>query len=72
MQTRPLGRTGLHITPIGLGLAEINRHEDAKADFAAAGRVLSAALDSGINFLDTAAMYGNEAEVVKRVIAALR
>ncbi|MBM3933115.1 MAG: aldo/keto reductase [SAR202 cluster bacterium] len=64
MQTRPFGRTGLNITPIGLGLAEINRHEDAKADFAAAGRVLGAALDSGVNFLDTAAMYGNTEEMI--------
>ena len=54
MERTTLGKTGLQISRLGVGLAEIG-----SLDAASAGEVLNAALDGGINFLDTAACYGN-------------
>lgn len=41
-------------------------------DVSAAGRLLRAALDGGINFLDTAACYGNSEEWIGRTISHRR
>jgi aryl-alcohol dehydrogenase-like predicted oxidoreductase len=46
--TRPLGNTGMEVTPLGFGASRT--HEPA---------VLKAALDQGINFLDTGRSYAN-------------
>ena len=59
MKLRELGKTGLKITPLGLGLAEISRQDKMGGDISAAATVLNEALDNGINFLDTAACYGD-------------
>ena len=58
METRRLGRSELQVTPLGYGLAEIDRQDKRARDLSGAGRTLEAVLDSGINFLDTAAGYG--------------
>jgi aryl-alcohol dehydrogenase-like predicted oxidoreductase len=63
--TRPLGKTGIQVTPIGLGVMEmaggggllgrafpIISQEDKNA-------IIQAALDGGINWFDTAEIYGN-------------
>ena len=50
METAVLGRTGMEVSRLGVGLAEIGSLEDSGE----AGRVLNEALDAGINFLDTA------------------
>ena len=55
MEMATLGRTGLQVSRLGAGLFEIG----SLADVSVAGRVLNAALDGGINFLDTAACYGH-------------
>ena len=55
METRTLGRTGLEITRLGLGLAEIARHERAGKKVEDAKHVVNLDLDSSINFLDTGA-----------------
>lgn len=54
MEIRRLGNTGLKVTNICLGTMAFGRwiDEDASA------RVLDAALDAGINFIDTANIYG--------------
>ena len=56
---------------LGLGLAELSRHE-RPAEVADAGRVLSAALDNGINFLDTAECYGNTEELIGGTVSHRR
>jgi aryl-alcohol dehydrogenase-like predicted oxidoreductase len=68
MERTTLGRTGLEITRLGVGLAEIG----SLSDEAIAGELLNAALDGGINFLDTAACYGRSEEWIGRTIAHRR
>ena len=71
MEKTDFGKTGLKITRLGLGLAEISRQERSKT-VAEADRVLNAALDGGINFLDTAACYGRTEELIGTTVAHRR
>ena len=71
MELRDFGRTGLKVTRLGLGLAEISRQEE-HAEVAEADRVLGTALDNGINFLDTAECYGRTEELIGRTVAHRR
>jgi aryl-alcohol dehydrogenase-like predicted oxidoreductase len=70
METRQLGDTGLQVSRLGVGLSEISSLSRDEVDTVA--QVLNAALDSGINFLDTAACYGNSEELVGRAVAERR
>jgi aryl-alcohol dehydrogenase-like predicted oxidoreductase len=75
MKTRVLGNSDLHITPIGFGAWAIGGgdwqfgwgDQDDQASIAAIHR----ALDLGVNWIDTAAVYGlgRSEEVVARAIA---
>lgn len=71
MQMTTLGNTGLKVSRLGAGLAEIGEQLTI-ADIEQASQVLNAALDGGINFLDTAACYGVSEEVIGRTIAHRR
>ena len=71
MEMAVLGKTGLEVSRLGAGLNEIGRQLTAN-DVEQAGRVLNAALDGGINFLDTAACYGVSEEMIGRTIAHRR
>lgn len=55
MNTRPLGRTGLTVSPLGLGAGPLGG--DALDD-AAAVRLIHGALELGITLIDTAPSYG--------------
>jgi aryl-alcohol dehydrogenase-like predicted oxidoreductase len=68
MKIAILGKTGLQVSRLGAGLAEIG----SLTDVSVAGRLLNTALDSGINFLDTAACYGNSEEWIGRTISHRR
>jgi aryl-alcohol dehydrogenase-like predicted oxidoreductase len=60
---RRLGRTGFEVSPLGLGGAHLGRTPDGYDDDLAA-RTVHAALEAGINLIDTAPMYwGSEARV---------
>ena len=72
MEMRELGRTGMKVSVLGLGLAEIPRHSDSSGDVDVAGQVLNQALDHGINFLDTAACYGETEEMIGRTVSHRR
>jgi len=72
METRILGKTGLRVSRLGIGLAEIGALALDESGEAQAGQVLNAALDAGITFLDTAACYGNSEELIGRTIAHRR
>lgn len=71
MAPRPLGRTGLLVSPIGYGAFKIGRNRGIKyaqgyalprAD--EAERLLSYVTDAGINYIDTAPAYGSSEERV--------
>ena len=73
MTTRELGRSGLRVSAQGLGCMGMSEFYGA-ADDAESIETIHSALDLGIDFLDTADMYGvgrNE-ELVGRAIAGRR
>ncbi len=70
METTSLGKTGLKVSRLGVGLAEIGRL--STDDVGKAGRILGGALDGGINFFDTAECYGNSEELIGKTIAHRR
>ena len=72
METTPLGNTGLEVTRLGVGLAEIGRLDDTQEGVDTAAAVLNSALDGGINFLDTAACYGISEELVGKTVSSRR
>ena len=57
MEMSYLGNTGLKVSRLGIGLAEIG-YQLTTDNVLEAGKVLNTALDNGINFLDTASCYG--------------
>lgn len=73
MEKRKLGRAGLEVSAIGLGCMGMSDFY-GESDEAEATRTIRRALDLGINFLDTADMYGRGAneELVGRAIAGRR
>jgi len=71
METTTLGKTGIEVSRLGLGLAEI-RDLSGRDGTDQAARVLNGALDSGINFLDTAECYGNSEELIGKTVAHRR
>lgn len=68
MELTSLGNTGLSVSRLGIGLAEIGRGSLNQEEEGKVSRILNLALDSGINFLDTAACYGISEELVGRTI----
>ncbi len=54
MQTRPLGKTGLNVSVIGLGGVQLNSSPTGYAV-----RLVQRALDLGVNYIDTARDYGD-------------
>ncbi len=71
MQYRPLGRTGIKVSPYALGTLMFASsvgnpdHEDSI-------RIIHSALDAGINFVDTADAYGDSEEVVGKALRGRR
>ncbi len=56
MEQRRLGNSGLYVSEVGIGCNNFGGRIDAKAT----GAVVDAALDHGINFFDTADVYGGQ------------
>lgn len=79
MECRRLGRTDYKVSVIGLGTVELGmdygipdergRRRPSKAE---ATRLLNQALDSGINFIDTARIYGTSEEIIGSALKARR
>lgn len=68
MLDRPLGRTGLAVSPLGFGAM----HFDGLADEAEVGRLLHGVLDLGITLIDTARGYGRSEERIGLHLAGRR
>nr|BFE60312.1 aldo/keto reductase [Dactylosporangium thailandense] len=71
MQYRTLGRTGIKVSPYALGTLMFATSV-GNADPADSARVLHKALDAGINFIDTADVYGDSEEVVGKALRGRR
>lgn len=74
MNYRQLGKTGFKVSEIGLGTWQVGGTWGQPFDAALAERTLLAAIDSGVNFIDTADVYsGQQSErVVGKVVKARR
>ena len=78
MRYRPLGDTGLKVSEISLGTAEIGldygfkgNAQYGKPDVKESIRLLHAALDHGINLIDTARVYGNSEEIIGQALEGM-
>ena len=69
METVALGSTGIQVSRLGIGLSEIG---STPMEAAAVETLLNGGLDIGINFLDTAACYGNSEELVGKTVSHRR
>ena len=59
MNYRKLGKTGFEISEISLGTWQVGGKWGDDFNHETADKILNAAVDSGINFIDTADVYGN-------------
>jgi aryl-alcohol dehydrogenase-like predicted oxidoreductase len=72
MELRPLGRTGVQVSELCLGAMMFGAWGETDHDESI--RILHAALDAGINFIDTADVYsrGESEEIVGKALAGGR
>jgi aryl-alcohol dehydrogenase-like predicted oxidoreductase len=71
MQYRTLGRTGIKVTPYGLG-ALMFATQVGNSDPKDSIRIIHKALDAGINLIDTADAYGDSEEIVGAALKGRR
>ena len=69
MQKRPFGKTGMQVSPLGWGAAEIGYENIPDKTVEA---LLGVALDQGLNVIDTAECYMDSEEKVGRALAGKR
>ena len=74
MQYRPLGRTGVQVSVACLGTMTFGAPSDWGSTEEQSGEVLDAALDLGVNFLDTADVYsrGESERILGRLLGNRR
>jgi aryl-alcohol dehydrogenase-like predicted oxidoreductase len=68
---RRLGQTGIHVTPVAMGCWPITGITSIDVNEADSLATLQAALEAGINFFDTAYVYGYEGESERMIARAL-
>ena len=75
MRYRTLGRTRLSVSEVSLGTVELGMEYGLKDDGESsvpaetvARNLLNRAIDSGVNFIDTAAQYGNSEEIIGQAL----
>jgi predicted aldo/keto reductase-like oxidoreductase len=69
LPTRVLGRTGARVTILGLGTAPIG---EARGDLNEAVKIFSEVIDRGVNYVDTARIYGIAEEALGQVLPSRR
>ena len=75
MRKHTLGRTGLQVTELGYGGGQLRGPriwQGRPVSDELAERILNAVLDAGINFIDTANVYGRSEELIGRFISRRR
>src|SRR5882757_1318545 len=79
MRLRRLGRTSLDVSVISLGTVELGLDygierdgESLRPNESVAAELLNAALDSGVNLIDTARAYGSAESIIGRAIGHRR
>ena len=72
MHYRPLGKTGLSVSEIGYGTWGIGGSSWIGAQEDESVRALHRAIESGVNFIDTARGYGESERIVGKVVRAHR
>ena len=60
MEYRTLGRSGLRVSAVGIGLNNLGRPGTKTEEQAGATTVVNAAIDAGVTLFDTADIYGKE------------
>ncbi|MGK3951567.1 aldo/keto reductase [Microbacterium sp. I2] len=70
MHYRPLGRTGIRVSPFALGAMMFSSF--GNGDQQEVNRMVSRALDAGINLVDTADAYGDSEEMLGRALKGRR
>lgn len=69
MELRTLGKTGLKVSALGLGTSEIGYEKVTQRQI---NELINAALDAGLNVIDTAACYGDSEEMIGRAVSHRR
>jgi aryl-alcohol dehydrogenase-like predicted oxidoreductase len=69
LPTRVLGRTGVRVTILGLGTAPIG---EAMVERKEAERIFGEVMDAGVNYIDTARIYGHAEEVLGNLVPSRR
>lgn len=67
MTPRPFGRTGLAVSPLGLGAGELGSIDERAAE-----ALVRTAIELGVTLIDSARSYGASEERVGRYVAAVR
>lgn len=66
---RVLGRTKAKVTILGLGTAPVG---EARVDLAEAVKIFGEVMDRGVNYIDTARIYGNAEEALGQLVPKRR
>ena len=79
MELRPLGSTGIAVSPLGLGTVKLGRNQQVKYPKAfelpsdqQVKELLALARELGINLLDTAPAYGSSQERLGQMLGPMR
>ena len=66
---RTLGRTGVKVSVLGLGTAPVG---EGPVGVEEGIKIFSEAIDRGVNYIDTARIYGNAEEILGRIVPKRR
>jgi aryl-alcohol dehydrogenase-like predicted oxidoreductase len=79
LELRPLGSTGIEVSPLGLGTVKFGRNEQVKypqafqiPDDRAVRSLLAQSLELGINLIDTAPAYGSSQQRLGQLLPGPR
>ena len=69
MEKRPFGKTGMQVSVLGFGAAEIGYEEASQSTVE---QLLKSALDAGLNVIDTAECYRESEEMIGKAVGNRR